>query len=188
MPDRSTAFPDGTVPKGFSSFITTEPVSNVELGALSALLALLVLLLARVVHLLLLDHTLIRTYHRHPNNPSYPRLVSIKDENCNHDVSAQASSANVYLRNNKPTPKSDFAASASSIASSARDLVEDNVRKGVEMVKEMGQAATDFGDAWSGELLAVPDEEEAYHSCGSGETATKANHRWSISLGKFTST
>ncbi|KXJ97684.1 hypothetical protein Micbo1qcDRAFT_200342 [Microdochium bolleyi] len=176
--------PGHVTEKGASSPGATHAASALDLGILSALLAVLALALARIAHILLGDY--MATRHLQPRSgpgdaPSHRQLVHIRreEEDCRHDTTAQR-----FLPGRIPDsspPYADLMASAELLAANAIDFVVETARRGVEVAHEIRQNAADLVQAWSGDILKVQDEEAAYHSSedsnGSTETEDLCRHR-----------
>ncbi|KAJ1337493.1 hypothetical protein MN608_00345 [Microdochium nivale] len=168
---------DDTVPNGPSDSTLANSVSNLELGILSFLLAILSLVLARIVHMLAVDYSMTarrEEQQRQPPSPGevtpHPRVADIRqdDGNCHHDTTVQT----FLPRESSETssPNTDLMAAGASFAAMALDFAGETALRGVQMLQEIGRNTADLNKAWSGDLPNTQDEEaggDSYEDSGS---------------------
>lgn len=162
------------IPKAEPDGTPLNPISSLDLGVVSALLALLALLLARIVHMLLHDYVAARQLR--------PRIVDVGrlhnrrlsdtrlEDECRHDISsAQKPSSHGQQLGSCI----EYVTAAATVASDAVDMAGCAARQSFQAIKDFGDTAAGLNQVWSSELERVQDEEAGYYSCESSGSETE---------------
>jgi len=162
------------VPKIEPSGTPLRPVSSLDLGVISALLALLALLLARIVHMLLHDHLAARHLRPRIVDGGYlhnRRLSDIRlEDQCYHDISSAQTHGS---HGQQPESCISYMTAAATIASDAVDMAGCAARQSFQAMKSFGDTAAGLNQVCSSELERVQDEEAGYYSCESSGSDTE---------------